>query len=68
MEPEGSFKYMARYAATLAYVRTVEDRIPESREHVSYTRAEVDQAEAVIAARNVIAKLGKNELRTDSAL
>ena len=102
----------ARYAATLAYVRTLEDGIPESWEHVHYTRAEVDQAEAVItwhgdlirsyaiqaasekvtrlanetitmlrekrekvakddgsiAARNVIARLGKGELRTDAAL
>ena len=38
----------ARYAATLAYVRTLEDGIPESWEHVYYTRPEVDQAEAVI--------------------
>ena len=38
----------ARYAATLAYVRTLEDGIPESWEHVCYTRPEVDQAEAVI--------------------
>ena len=38
----------ARYAATLAYVRTLEDGIPESWEHVHYTRPEVDQAEAVI--------------------
>ena len=102
----------ARYAATLAYVRTLEDGIPESWEHVHYTRPEVDQAEAVItwhgdlirsyalmaasekvtrlanetitmlrekrekvakddgsiAARNVIARLGKGELRTDAAL
>ena len=102
----------ARYAATLAYVRTLEDGIPQSWEHVHYTRPEVDQAEAVItwhgelirsyavqaasekvtrlanetitmlrekrekvvkedgsiAARNVIARLGKGELRTDAAL
>ena len=38
----------ARYAATLAYVRTLED--------------------GSIAARNVIARLGKGELRTDAAL
>ena len=38
----------ARYAATLAYVRTLEDGIPATWEHVRYTRAEVDQAEAVI--------------------
>ena len=38
----------ARYAATLAYVRTLEDGIPDSWEHVHYTRPEVDQAEAVI--------------------
>ena len=102
----------ARYAATLAYVRTLEEGIPQSWEHVHYTRPEVDQAEAVItwhgdlirsyavqaasekvtrlanetitmlrekrekvvkedgsiAARNVIARLGKGELRTDAAL
>ena len=105
----------ARYAATLAYVRTLEDGIPPSWEHIHYTRPEVDQAEAVItwhgelirsyavqaasekvtrlanetitmlrekrekrekvvkedgsiAARNVIARLGKGELRTDAAL
>ena len=102
----------ARYAATLAYVRTLEDGIPDSWEHVHYTRPEADQAEAVItwhgdlirsyavqaasekvtrlanetitmlrekrekvvkedgsiAARNVIARLGKSELRTDAAL
>ena len=102
----------ARYAATLAYVRTLEDGIPQSWEHVHYTCPEVDQAEAVItwhgdlirsyavqaasekvtrlanetitmlrekrekvvkedgriAARNVIARLGKGELRTDAAL
>ena len=102
----------ARYAATLAYVRTLEDGIPQSWENVHYTRPEVDQAEAVItwhgelirsyavqaasekvtrlanetinmlrekrekvvkedgsiAARNVIARLGKGELRTDAAL
>ena len=34
--------------ATLAYVRTLEDGIPQSWEHVHYTRPEVDQAEAVI--------------------
>ena len=39
---------MARYAATLAYVRTLEEGIPQSWEHVRYTRPEVDQAEAVI--------------------
>ena len=39
---------MARYAATLAYVRTLEEGIPQSWEHVHYTRPEVDQAEAVI--------------------
>ena len=103
---------MARYAATLAYVRTLEEGIPQSWEHVHYTRPEVDQAEAVItwhgelirsyavqaasekvtrlanetitmlrekrekvvkedgsiAARNIIARLGKGELRTDAAL
>ena len=100
----------ARYAATLAYVRTLEDGIPQSWEHVHYTRPEVDQAEAVItwhgelirsyavqaasekitrlanetitmlrekrekvqkedgsiAARAVIARMGKAELRTDA--
>ena len=35
-------------AATLAYVRTLEEGIPQSWEHVHYTRPEVDQAEAVI--------------------
>ena len=34
----------ARYAATLAYVRTLEEGIPQSWEHVHYTRPEVDQA------------------------
>ena len=102
----------ARYAATLAYVRTLEEGIPQSWENVHYTRPEVDQAQAVItwhgelirsyavqaasekvtrlanetitmlrekrekvvkedgsiAARNVIARLGKGELRTDAAL
>ena len=102
----------ARYAATLAYVRTLEEGIPQSWEHVHYTRPEVDQAEAVItwhgdlirpyavqaasekvtrlanetitmlrekrekvvkedgsiAARNIIARLGKGQLRTDAAL
>ena len=103
---------MARYAATLAYVRTLEEGIPQSWEHVHYTRPEVDQAEAVItwhgelirsyavqaasekmtrlanetitmlrekrekvqvkedgsiAARAVIARMGKAELRTDAA-
>ena len=38
----------ARYAATLAYVRTLEEGILEFWEHVHYTRPEVDQAEAVI--------------------
>ena len=38
----------ARYAATLAYVRTLAEGIPESWDHVYYTRPEVDQAEAVI--------------------
>ena len=38
----------ARYAATLTYVRTLETGIPESWEHIHYTRPEVDQAEAVI--------------------
>ena len=38
----------ARYAATLAYVRTLEAGIPETWEHVHYTRHEVDQAQAVI--------------------
>ena len=96
----------------LAYVRTLEEGIPDSWEHVHYTRPEVDQAEAVItwhgdlirsyavqaasekvtrlanetitmlrekrekvvkedgsiAARNIIARLGKGELRTDAAL
>ena len=103
---------VARYAATLAYVRVLEDGIPASWDHVRYTRAEVDQAEAVInwhgqliksyalmaasekitrlanetvtmlrdkkdkvektdgtiAARNVIARLGKAELRTDAGM
>ena len=102
----------ARYAVTLAYVRTLEEGIPESWDHVYYTRPEVDQAEAVItwhgdlirsyaiqaasekvtrlanetitmlrekrdkvakedgsiAARNVIARLGKGEMRTDAGL
>ena len=102
----------ARYAATLAYVRTLEDGIPQSWEHVFYTRPEVDQAEAVItwhgdlirsyaiqaasekvtrlanetitmlrekrdkvvkedgsiAARNVISRMGKGEIRTDAGL
>ena len=102
----------ARYAATLAYVRTLEDGIPESWEHVCYTRPEVDQAEAVItwhgdlirsyaiqaaseqitrlanetitmlrekrekvvkedgsiAARNIISRMGKGEIRTDAGL
>ena len=102
----------ARYAATLAYVRTLEEGIPESWDHVYYTRPEVDQAEAVItwhgdvirshaiqaasekvtrlanetitmlrekrekvakedgsiAARNVISRLGKGEIRTDAGL
>ena len=101
-----------RHAATLAYVRTLEEGIPPSWEHIHYTRPEVDQAQAVItwhgelirsyavqaasekvtrlanetitmlrekrekvvkedgsiAARNVIARLGKGELRTDAAL
>ena len=38
----------ARYAATLAYVRTLETGIPESWDHLRYTRTEADQAEAVI--------------------
>ena len=38
----------ARYAVTLTYVRTLETGIPESWEHIRYTRPEVDQAEAVI--------------------
>ena len=103
---------MARYAATLAYIRTLEGGIPVTWEHVRYTRAEVDQAEAVItwhgnliksyalqaasekitrlanetvgmlrdkrskveksdgtiAARNVIARMGKAELRTDAGM
>ena len=102
----------ARYAATLAYVRTLKAGIPESWEHIRYTRAEVSQAEAVItwhgdlissyamqaasekitrlandtitmlrekkskvekddgtiAARNVVARLGKSELRTDAGM
>ena len=102
----------ARYATTLAYVRILEDGIPASWDHVSYTRAEVDQAEAVItwhgdlirsyavmaasekvtrlanetltilrekrekvikedgsiAARNVISRMGKGEMRTDAGL
>ena len=33
----------ARYAATPAYVRTLEEGIPQSWEHVHYTRPEVDQ-------------------------
>ena len=105
-------KQTARYAATLAYVRTLEDDIPQSWEHVHYTRPQVDQAEAVItwhgglirsyavqaaskkvtrlanetitmlrekrekvvkedgsiAARNIIARLGKGEMRTDAGL
>ena len=100
----------ARYAATLAYFRTMEEGIPQSWEHVHYTRPEVDQSEAVItwhgdlirsyavqaasekvtrlanetitmlrekrekvvkedgsiAARAVIARMGKAELRTDA--
>ena len=91
---------------------TLEEGIPQSWEHAHYTRAQVDQAEAVItwhgdlirsyavqaasekvtrlanetitmlrenrekvvkedgsvAARNIIARLGKGELRTDAAL
>ncbi len=39
---------MARYTATLAYIRTIEAGIPTTWEHVHYTRPEVDQAEAVI--------------------
>ena len=102
----------ARYAATLAYVRTLEDGIPQSWDHVYYTRPEVDQAEAVItwhgdlirsyaiqavsekvtrlanetitmlrekrekvvkedgsiAARNIISRMGKGEIRTDAGL
>ena len=102
----------ALYAAALAYVRTLDDGIPESLEHVYYTRPEVDQAEAVItwhgdlirsyalmaasekvtrlanetitilrekwekvtkeddsiAARNVISRMGKGEIRTDAGL
>ena len=38
----------ARYAATLAYIRTLEGGIPESWDHVHYTRPEADQAQAVI--------------------
>ena len=38
----------ARYAATLAYVRMLEGGIPESWDHVHYTRPEADQAQAVI--------------------
>ena len=84
----------ARYAATLAYVRTLEEGIPQSWEHIHYTRPEVDQAQAAsekitrlanetitmlrekrekvvkedgsIAARAVIARMGKAELRTDA--
>ena len=102
----------ARYAATLAYVRTLEGGIPQSWEHVYYTRPEVEQAESVItwhgdlirsyavmaasekvtrlanetismlrdkrekvakedgsiAARHVIARMGKGEMRTDAGL
>ena len=102
----------ARYAATLAYVRTLENGIPETWEHVRYTRAEADQAHAVITwhgeliksyaimaasekitrlandtitmlrekrakveksdgtitPRNVIARLGKAQLRTDAGM
>ena len=102
----------ARYAATLAYVRVLEDGIPANWDHVRYTRAEVDQAENVItwhgeliksyalmaasekitrlanetitmlrekrakvqkedgtiAPRNVIARMGKAELRTDAGM
>ena len=102
----------ARYAATLTYVRTLETGIPESWEHIHYTRPEVDQAEAVItwhgkmiashaiqaasekvtrlanetitmlrekrekvvkedgsiAARNIISRMGKGEMRTDAGL
>ena len=102
----------ARYAAILAYVRTLEDGIPQSWEQVHYTSPEVDQAEAVIswhgnliksyamqaasekitrlandtitmlqekrakvekedgtiAPRNVIARMGKAELRTDAGM
>ena len=39
---------VARYASTLAYIRTIEAGIPATWEHVHYTRPEVDQAEAVI--------------------
>ena len=100
------------YAATLIYVRTAEGGIPATWEHVHYTRAEVDQTEAVIiwygeliksyalmaasekitrlvnetvtmlrdkrakveksdgtiAARNVIARMGKAEFRTDAGM
>ena len=103
---------IARYAATLTYIRTIEGGIPTTWEHVHYTRAEVDQAEAVItwhgeliksyamqaasekitrlanetitmlrekrtkvekndgtiAPRNVIARMGKAELRTDAGM
>ena len=102
----------ARYAVTLVYVRTLESGTPPDWEHVRYTRAEVDQAEAIItwhgelirsyamqaasekitrlanetitmlrdkrakvqkedgtiAPRNVIARLGKAELRTDAGM
>ena len=102
----------ARYAATLACVRTLEEGIPQSWEHIHYTRAQVDQAEAVItwhgdlirsyavqaasekvtrlanetitmlrekrekvvkedgsiAARNIISRMGKGEMRTDAGL
>ena len=96
----------------LAYVRTLEGGIPESWDHVHYTRPEADQAQAVItwhgelirsyaiqaasemvtrlanetitmlqekrekvikedgsiAARNIISRLGKGEIRTDAGL
>ena len=103
---------MARNAATLAYIRAIEAGVSTSWEHIHYTRAEVDQAEAVItwhgeliksyamqaasekitrlanetitmlqekrakvekndgtiALRNVIARMGKAELRTDAGM
>ena len=46
----------ARYAATLAYVRTLEEGIPEYWDHVHYSRPEVEQAEAVINWHGMLIK------------
>ena len=72
-------KQTARYAATLAYVRTLEEGIPATWEHVRYTRAEVDQAQNVItwhgeliksyalmAASEKVTRLAKMRLSTCS--